>query len=102
MIVIMLLSNADEFIDEIHEAIIKRYDELENGMKGSGFSSNFIHTLYIACETVNAPQGASLMASPNWLGYKNILIKPKNNDDKCFQYALARTQYYEEIENNSQ
>ena len=97
----MLLSNADEFIDETHEAIIKRYDEVENGMEGSRFSSNFIHTLYIACKT-DAPQGASLTTSPNWLGYKNTLIKQKNNADRCFQYALALTQYYEEIENNSQ
>ena len=29
------------------------------------------------------------MNSPQWLKNKKATIDPKNNDDKCFQYALT-------------
>ena len=69
--VITLLSNTDEIIDLIHESFIKRYVEVDNDIKANGFSFDFIHSLYIECEKVNAPQRASFMTSPNWLVYKN-------------------------------
>lgn len=34
--------------------------------------------------------------------YKNATIKPKNIDDKCFQYGFAFTQHYNVITNNSE
>ena len=35
--------------------------------------------------------------SPKWLKNKNTTINPKNNDDKCFQYALTVALSYEQI-----
>ena len=36
--------------------------------------------------------------SPKWLKNKKMAINPKNNDDKCFQYAIAAALKYEQIE----
>ena len=35
--------------------------------------------------------------SPKWFKNKNTTINPKNNDDKCFQYALTVALSYEQI-----
>ena len=32
--------------------------------------------------------------SPKWLKNKKMTINPQNNDDKCFQYAIAAALKY--------
>ena len=39
----------------------------------------------------------SYIDSPEWLKTKPPTIKPKNNHDKCFQYALTVALNYEQI-----
>ena len=34
-------------------------------------------------------RGGSYIDSPKWLKNKKATINPKNNDQKCFQYALT-------------
>ena len=38
---------------------------------------------------VKLSRGRSYIDSPEWLKNKKAIINPKNNDDKCFQYALT-------------
>ena len=38
-------------------------------------------------QTIN--RGGSYIDSPKWLKDKKSTINPKNNDDKCFQYAVT-------------
>ena len=38
--------------------------------------------------------------SPKWLKNKKATINFKNNDDKCFQYALTVALNYRNIKNN--
>ena len=40
--------------------------------------------------------------SPEWLKNKGATINCQNNDDKCFQYAIAIGLNYDEIGNNYQ
>ena len=42
------------------------------------------------------------MDSPKWIKNKKATINPKNNDDKCFQYALTVALNYQNIEKDSQ
>ena len=42
------------------------------------------------------------MDSPKWLNNKKETINPKNNDDKCFQYALTVALNYRNIEKDPQ
>ena len=39
-----------------------------------------------------------LLHSAKWLKNKKMTINPQNNDDKCFQYAIAAALKYEQIE----
>ena len=38
--------------------------------------------------------------SPKWLKNKKVTINPKNNDDKCFEYAVTVALNYQNIKNN--
>ena len=38
--------------------------------------------------------------APEWLKNKKATINPKNNEDKCFQYALTVALDYQNIKNN--
>ena len=42
-------------------------------------------------------RGGSYIDSPKWLKNKKATVTPKNNDDKCFQYALTVALNYEQI-----
>ena len=43
-------------------------------------------------------RGGTYIDSPKWLRNKKGTINPKNNDDKCFQFALTVALNYEQIE----
>ena len=38
--------------------------------------------------------------SSKWLKNKKVTINPKNNDDKCFEYAVTVALNYQNIKNN--
>ena len=46
--------------------------------------------------------GRSYVDSPKWLKNKNVIINPKNNDNKCFQYALTVALKYQNIKKDPQ
>ena len=45
-------------------------------------------------------RGGSYIDSPKWLKYKKSTINPKNNDDKCFQYAVTLALNLDNIDND--
>ena len=47
------------------------------------------YTLQFDFNTVSLSRGRSYIDSPKWLKNKKATIIPKNNYDKCFQYALT-------------
>ena len=47
-------------------------------------------------------RGGSYIDSSKWLKNKKATINPKNNDDKCFQYALTVALNHEPIEKDPQ
>ena len=49
---------------------------------------------------ISLNRGGSYLDSPKWLKNKAATINPKNNDNKCFQYALTASLNYEQIKNN--
>ena len=42
-------------------------------------------------------RGGSYNDSPDWIKKKKATINPKNEDDKCFQYAATVALNHEEI-----
>ena len=45
--------------------------------------------MYDKCHKVNFKRGSSYIDSPDWIKKKKATIKPKNEDDECFKYAVA-------------
>ena len=56
--------------------------------------------MYYKCHKVNFKRGGSYIYSPDWIKNKKATINPKNEDDKCFQYAATIALNYEEIESH--
>ena len=58
-------------------------------MKGSEFVFDNVDLLYNQLHKIILNQGESYIDSPKWLKNKKATINPKNNDNKCFQYAIT-------------
>ena len=83
-------SDTDEDIKLLFEPSLQKYEEnLQNKMRGSDFEFDGINFLYYNFYKTNINRGVSYIDSPKWLKDKKSAINPKNNDDKCFQYAVT-------------
>ena len=79
---IMKGSHSDEVIKLLFESFLKIYDlNLQEKMKRSDFAFDGV-------------------ISPQWLKNKKSTINPKNNDDKCFQYAVTLELNLNSIDNH--
>ena len=87
---IMMGSETDEIIDGLFESLLERYQEgLEESIRGSEFIFDSVDELYYDLNKISLSRSGSNMDSPEWLKDKTATVNPKNNDDKCFQYAVA-------------
>ena len=96
-------SNIDEVIKVLFKSLLQRYQEnLQEKMKGSDFIFNGINYLYYDLNKVNISKGGSYIDSQKWLKNKKSTINPKNNEYKCFQYAITLALNYDKIDRNPQ
>ena len=87
---IMNGSDTDEVIEELFKSFLQRYQEgLQEKMRGSDFAFDGVNSLYYDFNKISINRGGSYIDSPNWLKNKRLIINPKNNDYKCFQYAVT-------------
>ena len=78
----------------------KKYQEgLEQKMR-SKFVFENVELLHYKLHKISLNRGGSYVDSPEWLKNKKATINPKNNDEKCFQYALTVALNYQNIKNN--
>ena len=85
-------SDTDEIIKELFKFILRRYQEkLQEKMRGSDFAFDGVNFLYYNFNKISISRGGSYIDSPKWLKDKKSTINPKNNDHKCFQYAVTLT-----------
>ena len=83
-------SDTDEIIKGLFESVLKKYEEnLQEKMKGSDFEFDGANFLYYDFNKISLNRGGSYIDSPQWLKNKESTINPKNNDYKCFQYAVT-------------
>ena len=83
-------SDTDEIIEELFESLLQRYQEnLQEKMRGSDFAFDGVNFLYNDFNKISISRGRSYIDSPKWLKNKKSTINPKNNDYKCFQYAVT-------------
>ena len=98
----MMGSETDEITGDLFESFLQKYQEgLEEPMRASEFSYDSVDALYYNFNKVSLSRGGSYIDSPKWLK-KKATINPKNNDDKCFQYALNVALNYEKIKKDPQ
>ena len=71
-------------------------------MKGSEFEFDGVNFLYYDFNKVSLNRGGSYIDSPKWLKDKKSTINPKNNDDKCFQYAVTLALNLDKIKKDPQ
>ena len=66
----------------------------------SKFVFENVELLHYKLHKISLNRGGSYVDSPEWLKNKRATINPKNNDEKCFQYALTVALNYQNIKNN--
>ena len=100
---IMMGSETNETIEELFKSFLQRYQEgLEESMRGSEFIFDSVDALYYDLNRISLSRGGSYIDSREWLKNKKATINPKNNDDKCFQYALTLALNCGQIKKNPQ
>ena len=98
---IMNGSDTDEVIKLRFESFLRKYEEnLQEKMEGSDFEFDGVNFLYYDFNKTSINRGGSYIDSPKWLKDKKSTINPKNNDDKCFQYAVTLALNLDNIDNH--
>ena len=98
---IIMGSETDESIEDPFESFLQKYQEgLEESMRGSEFAYDSVDALYYNLNKVSLSRGGSYIDSSKCLKNKKETINSKNNDDKCFQYALTVALNYEQIKDH--
>ena len=69
-------------------------------MKKSDFEFDGVNFLYDDFNKISINRSGSYIDSPKWLKDKKPTINPKNNDHKCFQYAVTLALNPDKINNN--
>ena len=96
-------SDTDEIIKELFRSLLQRYQEnLQEKMKGLDFAFDGVNYLYYDLNKISISKGGSYIDSPKWLKDKKSTINPKNNDYKCFQYAVTLALNLDKINKNFQ
>ena len=94
-------SDKDEIIKELFRSLLQRYQEnLQEKMKGLDFAFDRVNYLYYDLNKISISKGGSDIDSPKWLKNKKSTINPKNNDYKCFQYAVTLALNLDKINNH--
>ena len=87
---IMTGDDNDDIIEELFKSFLQKYEEnLQNKMRGSDFQFDGVNFLCYDLNKISLNRGGSYIDSPKWLKDRKSTINLKNNDHKCFQYAVT-------------
>ena len=96
-------SDTDEIIKGLFESFLQKYEEnLQEKMRGSEFEFDGVNFLYYDFNKISLNRGGSYIDSPKWVKDKKSTINPKNNDYKCFQYAVTLALSLDKIKKDPQ
>ena len=92
----------DDIIEQLFESLLQKYEEnLQNKMRGSEVEFDGVNFLYYNIKKTSVYRDGSYIGSPKWLKDKKSTINPKNNDEKCFQYAVTLVLNLDKIKKDS-
>ena len=89
---IMVGSDTNDVIKELFKSFLK----------GSEFEFDGVNLLYYDFNKIILNRGGSYIESAQWIKDKKSTINPKNNDYKCFQYAVTVALNHEKINKHPQ
>ena len=93
----------NDVIKELFKLLLQRYQEnLQEKMRGSEFEFDGVNLLYYDFNKISLNRGGSYIEFAKWIKNKKSTINPKNDDYKCFQYAVTVTLNHDKINNNPQ
>ena len=75
---------------------------MEESKNESDLVFDSVDALYYNLKKINLSRGGSYIDSPEWLKNKKTTINPKNNEDKCIEYALTVALNHQQIKNHSE
>ena len=97
----MIGDDNDDIIEELFKSLLQKYEEnLQNKMRGSDLEFDGVNFLYYDFNKISLNRGGSYIDSPKWLKDKKSTINPKDNDNKCFQYAVTLALNLDNIDNH--
>ena len=95
---IRIVDDTNDLVKELFKSLLQRYHEnLQEKMRGSDFEFDGVNLLYYDFNKVSSNRGGSYIESPKWIKNKLSTINPKNNDYKCFQYAINAALNHDKI-----
>ena len=100
---IMIGSDTNEVIKELFKSFLQRYQEgLQEKMRGSDFAFEGVNLMYYDFNKISLNRGGSYIDSVKWIKDKKSTINSKNNNYKCFQYAVTIALNCDKIKKDSQ
>ena len=71
----MLYDNANEFVNELFESLLSRYQiGLETSMRGSDFLFDSVQLLYYKCNKIKFKRGGLYIDAPDWTKRKKATV----------------------------
>ena len=93
--------DTNEIIKLLFELFLQRFEEnFQNKISGSEFEFDGVNFFYYIFNKTSIYRGGTYTDSPKWLKDKKSTINPKNNNDKCFQYAVTLALNLDNIDNH--
>ena len=93
----------NDVIKEHFKSLLKRYQEnLQEKMRGSEFGFDGVNLLYYDFNKISLNRGGSCIEPAKWIKDKRSIINPRNNDYKCFQYAITVALNHDKINKHPQ
>ena len=90
-----------DVVKELFKSLLQRYQKnLQEKIRGSDFEFDGVNLLYYDFNKISLNRGGSYIESAKWIKDKKSTINPKNNDYKCFQYAVTVALNHDKINKN--
>ena len=97
--VVTLMKSLKDFLNHFYK---KNEKNLQNKIRGLDFEFDGVNLLCYDFNKISLNRGGTYIDSPKWLKDKKSTINPKNNDHKCFQYAVTLALNLDKINKNPQ
>ena len=87
---IMIDNETDEIIEKLFDSFFTSISrKFRTINERSEFVFDSADLLFYKCHKISLNRGGLYIDSPKWFKNKKVTKNPKNNDDKCFQYAVT-------------